>query len=125
MLGMIADAKGNLRPVDIFFKSAKLAKVMSEDARLKKDFGAKNAKQIRLRLAVLAASASLTEVPITPPDRRHQLTGSYKDCFAVDAEHPFRIVFEAANDPLPRKADGGIDLAKVTEITILAVVDYH
>lgn len=111
--------------MEIYFRNTKLAKVMNEEARLKKEYGAKNAKQIRLRLAVLSASVSLSDVPTVPPDRRHQLSGDYKGCFAVDGEHPFRVIFEPAHDPLPQKPDGGLDLQKVTAITILDVVDYH
>jgi proteic killer suppression protein len=111
--------------VDIFFKSNKLAKVLNEEARLKKEYGAKNGKQIRLRLAVLAAAPTLADVPTQPPDRCHQLKADRKGCFAVDAEHPFRIVFEPNHDPMPLKEDGGVDLRKVTAITILEIVDYH
>ena len=111
--------------VDIFFKSNKLAKVLNAEASLKKEYGAKNAKQIRLRMAVLAAANTLADVPTTPPDRRHQLKGDYRGCFAVDVEHPFRIVFEPADDVPPVKADGGLDLGKITAITILEIVDYH
>lgn len=117
--------RGIDEPVDIFFKSNKLAKVLNEDARMKKEFGATNAKQIRLRMAVLAAAPTLGDVPTQPPDRCHQLKGEFRGCFAVDAEHPFRIVFKPEHDPLPLKDDGGIDLKKVTAITILEVVDYH
>jgi len=34
-------------------------------------------------------------------------------------------VFGVANDPVPRREDGGIDLERVTAIRILEVVDYH
>lgn len=111
--------------VDIFFKSSKLAKTMNEEAKLRKEYGAKNGKEIRLRLAVLAAANTLADVPRVPPERCHQLNGTYRNCFAVDGEHPHRVVFEPAHDPLPRKPDGGLDLAKITAITILEVVDYH
>ena len=111
--------------MEILFRTTQLAKVMNEDARLLKAFGDRNAKAIKLRLAVLSAAATLADVPTIPPDRRHLLKGERKGCFAVDAHHPFRVVFEPANDPLPRKADGGLDLAKITSVTILEVVDYH
>jgi proteic killer suppression protein len=117
--------EGTDKPVDIFFKSNKLAKVLNEEARLKKDYGVKNARQIRLRMAVLAAASTLADVPTLPPDRRHQLTADRRGCFAVDAEHPFRIVFEPGHDPVPLKEDGGIDLRRVTAIIILEIVDYH
>jgi len=125
MLAMTLPSRGFSAPVEIFFKSTKLAKIMNEEAKLKKEFGAKNAKEIRLRLAVLAAASTLADVPRVPPDRCHQLTGKYKDCFAVDGEHPHRVVFEPAHDPLPRKPDAGLDLRRITAITILDVVDYH
>lgn len=111
--------------MDIFFRSNNLAKVMNEEKRLRTEYGLNNAKQIRLRLAVLAAASCLADVPTTPPDRRHQLSGDRDGCFAVDGHHPFRVIFEPAHHPLPRKGDGGLDLRKVTAITILDVVDYH
>ncbi len=122
---MLASNTGTDTPVEIFFKSSKLAKVLNEDALLKRHYGATSARQIRLRLAVLRAAPTLGHVPTQPPDRRHQLKAERKGCFAVDAEHPFRVVFEPAHDPIPRSPDGGIDLQQVTEITILEIVDYH
>ena len=43
-------------------------------------------------------------------------------CF-VDAN----VFIQARNlhDPVPRLADGGIDLGHVTAITIIEVIDYH
>jgi hypothetical protein len=34
-------------------------------------------------------------------------------------------VFRVANEPIPLKADGGVDKAKVTAIKIESVEDYH
>ena len=36
--------------------------------------------------------------------------------FSVDIEHPYRLLFIPANDPVPRNENGGIDREKVTEI---------
>jgi len=44
---------------------------------------------------------------------------------AVDVVHPYRLIFDPANDPIPKKDDGGLDWTKVTAITVLAVEDYH
>ncbi len=83
------------------------------------------AKAIMNRLAVLQAARSLALVPTTPPERRHQLRGDRDEQFAVDLVHPYRLVFEADHDPLPRKEDGGIDVERVSAITIIDVIDYH
>jgi proteic killer suppression protein len=124
---MLALGLNSLRglPVDIFFKTTKLAKVFNEGARLHKEYGAKNAQIIKNRLAVLAGAACLADVPIGPPERTHLLTGDLGGCYAVDLQHPFRLVFSPADDPLPTKRDGGHDLQKIASIIILQVVDYH
>ena len=83
------------------------------------------ARVIMMRMAVLRAARNLGLVPSTPPDRRHQLVGDRDEQFAVDLVHPYRLVFEANHEPLPRKDDGGIDTEQVTVITVLDVVDYH
>ena len=83
------------------------------------------ARVITMRMAVLRAARSLVLVPTTPPDRRHQLSGDRDEQFAVDLVQPYRLVFEANHEPVPREEDGGIDTEQVTAITILDVVDYH
>ena len=83
------------------------------------------ARVIMMRMAVLRAARNLGLVPSTPPDRRHQLVGDRDEQFAVDLVHPYRLVFEANHEPLPRKYDGGVDTEQVTAITVLDVVDYH
>ena len=64
-------------------------------------------------------------VPTTSPERRHLLSSGRRGQYAVDLVHPYRLVFEPDHDPVPRTADGGIDIDRVTAITIMEVVDYH
>jgi proteic killer suppression protein len=113
------------RPVDIFFKTTKIAKVFNEAARLQKEYGSKNAHAIKIRMAVLEGATCLADVSTDPPERRHLLTGDLAGCYAVDLQHPFRLVFAPADDPPPVKRDGGHDLKKIASIVILQVVDYH
>jgi len=44
---------------------------------------------------------------------------------AVDLVHPRRLVVEPAHDPVPTKADGGLDWPEVKRIVIVEIVDYH
>lgn len=69
--------------------------------------------------------ACLADVPTVPPYRRHQLKGDRHEQFAVNLGGQMRLVFDVANDPIPRRADGGLDLLRVSAIRILDVVDYH
>ena len=73
----------------------------------------------------LRAADTLADISTLPPARCHQLTGHRAGQFAVDVQHPFRLIFEPAHDPVPRKHDGGIDLTRVTAVRILEVTDYH
>ena len=108
-------------PVEISFKNAKLAKMLNEEAQLRRAFDAGTARQIRLRLAVLAASATLADVPVRPPDGRHQLKGNPEQHFAVYAGPERCIVFEPAT-PAPKMGHGRLDLRKVAAIIILDIV---
>ncbi len=111
--------------MEISFRNRKLAKVFSSEKTLRREYGDRAARIIMIRLAVLLDAETLAEVPATPPDRMHQLTGDRNEQFAVYLVHPYRLVFEPAHDSLPRKEDGGIDLEQVTAITVIEVVDYH
>ncbi|GCE17578.1 hypothetical protein KDK_13780 [Dictyobacter kobayashii] len=56
---------------------------------------------------------------------KHSTITNRKGTLAVDVEHPYRLIFEPANDPTPKKADGDLDWTNVTVIRVLAVEDYH
>ena len=77
------------------------------------------------RLAVLKNAQTLSLVPTTRPERRHQLTGSRGGQHTVDLVHPYRLIFVPRHKPLPRRTGGGLDTDRVTAITILEVIDYH
>jgi len=109
----------------IGFKSRKLAKVFNSKKELFKKYGKRMGRLIKRRMAVLRAAPTLEDVSHKPPERRHELEGRRKGTFAVDLEHPYRLVFKPDHNPLPRKEDGGIDLRKVTAIMILDVENYH
>lgn len=110
--------------VEITFKNRRLADLCASKDRLQRKFGEACGNKVARRIALLDAAECLADVPHTPPDRCHQLTGDRKGQFAVDAQQPYRVVFKPRN-PVPLKIDGGIDLKKVTAIEILEIEDYH
>jgi proteic killer suppression protein len=110
--------------MELDFASASLRKRMEDNKAMSKAFG-ERAKPLRLRLALLRQAANLADVSHVPPPRRHRLTGDRDGQYAVDLKHPWRLVFEPANDPLPVLDDGSLDLAAVTRVRILDVTDYH
>lgn len=111
--------------MDILFKDKKLEKECNEFRLLQRVHGEKRAKRFRQRLDELRAADVLADISYLPPPRMHQLKGARSEEFSVDLDHPYRLIFTVANDPIPRKDDGGVDLSKVTEILILGVEDTH
>jgi len=111
--------------MEITFGSTKLEKTFNSDSLLQREYGQEMAKKIKARMAVLRAAPSLALVPTAKPDRCHPLTGNRAGQFAVDLQHPFRLIFEPDADSLPKKEDGGIDLEQVVSVLILGVEDYH
>jgi proteic killer suppression protein len=111
--------------VEITFRTRKLEKTFNSASALRKAHGDRMAKTVAMRLAVLRAAGTLSMVPTTPPERRHQLRRDRDEQYAVDLIHPYRLVFEPNHQPLPRKEDGGLDTDQVSAITIMEVIDYH
>ncbi len=87
-------------------------------------YGADNARRILKRLNELAAAENL-DVMRHLPGRCHELKHDRAGQLAVDVRHPYRLIFEPANEPIPRKDDGGLDWSQVTTIRIVEVEDYH
>ena len=77
------------------------------------------------RLIVLRRRATLSRVPTTPPERRHQLAGNRDEQYAVNIDRQYRLVFVPDHDPIPRRPDGGVDTDRVTAVVITEVIDYH
>ena len=111
--------------MDIDFAQRKLEKTFNSVRALQKAMGQVMAKTIAMRMAVLRHAPTLSMVPVTRPDRCHQLEGQRAGQFAVDLAHPHRLVFKPNHNPVPRTNDGGIDKNQITAITIIEVIDYH
>jgi plasmid maintenance system killer protein len=111
--------------VDILFQDRKLEKVCNDQSLLVRKYGPLRAKLIRRRLDEFRAAETLEVMRSLPQVRCHKLKGNREGTLAVDLDHPYRLIFRPANDPVPRKSDGGLNWAEVTAIRVLTVEDYH
>lgn len=111
--------------MDIIFSSTKLQKDCNDAKHARKRFGPLQAKLIRRRLDELRATDNLSVMRTIPQARCHELTGNRAGQVSVDLKHPYRLLFRPANRPVPRKADGGLDWARVTAVEIIDVEDTH
>ena len=111
--------------MDIAFQARRLERTFNSETGLQTVYGNRMARTIQSRLAVLEAAGTLSEAGDRPALRLHQLTGGLRGSFAIDLVHPYRLILRPNHSPVPLKDDGGIDIAQVTAITIMEVVDYH
>ena len=109
----------------IYFRTNKLQKTCSLDRYMVKEFGPKSARKLKQRMMELSAADTLSDISHLPPPRCHELTGRDAGTFSVDLEHPYRLLFIPANNPVPLRSDGGIDKTQVTEIEIIEMRDTH
>jgi proteic killer suppression protein len=110
--------------MDIVFKDKKFKKECNNQRLLEKKYGADRARRIRRRLDDLHA-ANILEDMKNLPGRCHELLHNRSGQFSLDLDHPYRLIFEPADDSIPTRPDGGIDWTKVTAVRILGVEDTH
>jgi proteic killer suppression protein len=110
--------------MDIVFRTQKLEKLFNSKTNLVRKLGADRANRVQKRLDDLRAAANL-EVMQTLPGRCHELTGDQAGQLSLDLDHPYRLLFIPANDPIPRKKDSGLNWSEVTEVEILGIEDTH
>jgi plasmid maintenance system killer protein len=111
--------------MEILFRTKKLEKECNSQKLLMQRYGSQRARVIRLRLDDLRAAPTLETVRYLPQARCHELKGNLAGQLSVDLDHPYRLLFRPANDPVPRKPDGGLDWGRITIIEILGVEDTH
>ncbi|MBA3924035.1 MAG: killer suppression protein [Nostocaceae cyanobacterium] len=110
--------------MDIVFKDHKFEKECNNQRLLDKNQGAVRAKKIRRRLDDLRDANSLEEMR-NLPGRCHELLHDRTGQLSLDLDHPYRLIFVPAHEPIPVKSDGGLDWKQVTAIKILGVEDTH
>jgi plasmid maintenance system killer protein len=114
--------------MDILFKRKKDRELANNESKLKQKFkgNPRRYRLIRARLDELADADNLAVMKHLPQAYCHELKGNRARQLAVKLDKGFRMVFEALNDPIPRKPDGGLYWSKVTAIRILELAeDYH
>ncbi len=109
----------------VYFHTLKLQKTCCTEREAVRTFGAQSARKLMQRLQELDAAETLADIARVPPPRCHELKGDRAGQLSVDLQHPYRLLFIPANDPVPKLADGGLDWGRVTEIEIIGIADTH
>ena len=111
--------------MDILFSGGRFQKICNNSKLAVRRLGVRQAKLLRRRLAELEAASVLDEMRYLPAPRCHALRGNLSGKLSVDLDHPYRLIFEPANEPLPTRADGGLDWTRVTAIRVVGIKDTH
>jgi len=101
-----------------------LEKSCASDKQGRRKFGANQWKLLKRRLASLVAAPTLKDMDGVP-GRCHPLGADRNGQFALSLWGSYRLIFVPDHDPIPTLLDGGIDLVRITQISITEVVDYH
>lgn len=110
--------------MQITFRTKKLQKSCNSETEMLKAFGAPRTRKLKQRLMELSAADNLSQISRVPPPRCHELIANRQGQLSVDLDHPYRLIFIPANDPIPKK-NGGLDWEAVTEIEIIEIADTH
>jgi proteic killer suppression protein len=110
----------------ITFATSKLRKQCNSLKEAQRKWGTVCGELVMARLDDIKAADNVKQLRSLPQTGCHQLSGNRAGQWAVNVQHPYRLIFEPANDPTPKLPDGGIDEERITAVRILGVhVDYH
>jgi plasmid maintenance system killer protein len=110
--------------LEVVFATRELEKRLGSDKARRKHMGDEIGRRVYQRLRELGGAPTLAALR-NAPGRCHELGEDRKGQIAVTITRNHRLIFEVADEPMPRLADGGLDWNAVTKVRILEVTDYH
>ncbi|KGO94466.1 type II toxin-antitoxin system RelE/ParE family toxin [Flavobacterium enshiense] len=110
--------------MNITFDNKKLGKYANNDRLAQKEMGKHRADLFKQRLDDLRAVTTLEDTKYLPGNF-HELKSNRKGQWACDLDHPYRLIFEPHEDPIPTNDDGQYLWTEIKGVEIIEVVDYH
>ncbi len=110
--------------MNITFKDSKIEKYANNDRLAVRKLGTVRAKFFKQRLDELSAATALEDVRHLP-GRFHALKADRKGQWSCDLDHPYRLVFEPQEDPIPTNEDGQYLWIEILGVEIIEIVNYH
>ena len=98
--------------MDITYKNRKIERICTNAKVADREYGSQMSAKIHMRIDEIRAVDTVEEMIQFRIGRCHALKGNRKGQYAVDLEHPYRLVFE--------KHGSEVQIAHIMEI-----VDYH
>lgn len=110
--------------MDISFDDNKLRKYANNDKQAIKKLGQRRAELYKQRLDDLFDAGTLEDVRYLPGNY-HELKGNRKGQWSCDLDHPYRLIFEPHENPIPTNESGQYIWLEIKGVEIIEIVDYH
>jgi toxin HigB-1 len=110
--------------MEISFANKKLEKYANNDKLRLKSLGKRRGYLFKQRLDELLIADTLEDVRHLPGNY-HELIRNRKGQWACDLDHPYRLVFEPLEKPIPKDESGKYIWIKIIAVEIIEITDYH
>ena len=110
--------------MNITFDKKKLEKYANNDRLAQKELGKRRADLFKERLDDLMAAQTLEDTRYLPGNF-HELKANRKGQWACDLDHPYRLIFEPHENPIPTNDDGQYLWIEIKGVEIIEIVNYH
>lgn len=109
--------------MEIDFADRALERLVAKGVAMTRELGSLRARRLSVRLAALrAVDCAVDLLPL--PGRWHAMVGNWRGHMSGDLDHPYRLLVRP-QDPAPLTADGGVNWALTTAITVVGIFDTH
>ena len=110
--------------MDITFDKKDLRKCANDERLAQQKMGKRRAELYKERLDDMRSAATLEDTRYLPGNF-HELKANRKGQWACDLDHPYRLVFEPHENPVPTNEDGQYIWIEIKGVEILEIVNYH
>lgn len=110
--------------MNITFDKKKLEQYANNDKLALKDLGKIRAALYKERLDDIRAATTLEDIRHLPGNF-HELKANRKGLWACYLDHPYRLVFEPHENPIPTNENGQYIWIDIKGVEILEIVNYH
>ncbi|MFB9056704.1 type II toxin-antitoxin system RelE/ParE family toxin [Mariniflexile ostreae] len=108
----------------ITFGNNNLKKYANNDSLAERKLGKREAQLFKQRLDDLTAAKNLEDVRYLP-GKYHELIGNRKGQWACNLVHPYRLIFEPLEDPIPENENGQYLWIEIKGVELIEIEDYH
>jgi Plasmid maintenance system killer protein len=110
--------------MEITFTDKKLKKLAEDYPKSQKELGIIRATLFHRRLNDLYNAETLEDVK-NLPGKYHELVSDRKGQWACSLDHPYRLIFEPHEKPIPADKNGRYVWIEIKGVEIIEIVDYH